>query len=91
MKKYTKLMGILLALVMLVALMPMTALADEPSPTPTPGGSGVAELMFRLYYADYLPDASVAILAAMLWRAIFYYPFLIMGTVVLPRWIGKRL
>lgn len=27
MKKYTKLMGILLALVMLVALMPMTALA----------------------------------------------------------------
>lgn len=59
--------------------------------SPTPGGSGVAELMFRLYYADYLPDASVAILAAMLWRAIFYYPFLIMGTVVLPKWIGKRL
>ena len=29
MKKYTKLMGILLALVMLVALMPMTALADS--------------------------------------------------------------
>ena len=29
MKKYTKLMGILLALVMLVALMPMTALADN--------------------------------------------------------------
>lgn len=40
MKKYTKLMGILLALVMLVALIPMTALADEPSPTPTPDGSG---------------------------------------------------
>lgn len=40
MKKYTKLMGILLALVMLIALMPMTALADEPSPTPTPDGSG---------------------------------------------------
>lgn len=57
--------------------------------SPTPGGSGVAELMFRLYYADYLPDASVAILAAMLWRAIFYYPFLVMGTIVLPRWIGK--
>ena len=29
MKKYTKLMGILLALVMLVALIPMTALADN--------------------------------------------------------------
>ena len=59
--------------------------------SPTPGGSGVAELMFRLYYADYLPDASVAILAAMLWRAIFYYPFLVMGTIVLPKWIGRKL
>lgn len=58
--------------------------------SPTPGGSGVAELMFRLYYADFLPDASVAILAAMLWRAIFYYPFLVMGTIVLPKWIGQK-
>lgn len=44
MKKYTKLMGILLALVMLVALMPMTALADEPSSTPAPDGSGTVVL-----------------------------------------------
>ena len=35
MKKYTKLMGILLALVMLIALVPMTALADTPTPRPT--------------------------------------------------------
>ena len=58
--------------------------------SPTPGGSGVAELMFRLYYSDYLPEASVAILAAMLWRAIFYYPFLVMGVIVLPKWIGRN-
>ncbi len=57
--------------------------------SPTPGGSGLAELMFRLYYSDFLPDASVAILAAMLWRFIFYYPFLIMGALALPKWIGK--
>ena len=57
--------------------------------SPTPGGSGVAELMFRLYYSDFLPDASLAILAAMLWRMVFYYPFLVMGTLVLPKWIGK--
>ena len=50
----------------------------------------VAKWMFRLYYADFLPDASVAILAAMLWRAIFYYPFLVMGTLVLPKWIAKK-
>lgn len=58
--------------------------------SPTPGGSGVAELMFRLYYSDYLPDASIAILAAMLWRMVFYYPFLVMGALALPKWIGKN-
>ena len=57
--------------------------------SPTPGGSGVAELMFRLYYSDFLPDASLAILAAMLWRLIFYYPFLVLGTLVLPKWMKK--
>ena len=36
MKKYTKLMGILLALVMLVALMPMTALAVDQTYPPNP-------------------------------------------------------
>ena len=44
MKKYTKLMGILLALVMLVALMPMTALADNTPPDPAPDGSGTVVL-----------------------------------------------
>lgn len=34
MKKYTKLMGILLALVMLIALVPMTAMADTPTYPP---------------------------------------------------------
>ncbi len=58
--------------------------------SPTPGGSGVAELMFRLYYSDFLPDASVVILAAMLWRAIFYYPFLIMGAIALPKWLENK-
>lgn len=58
--------------------------------SPTPGGSGVAELMFRMYYSDFLSDSSVAILAALLWRAVFYYPFLIMGTLVLPAFIRKK-
>lgn len=58
--------------------------------TPTPGGSGVAELMFRIYYSDFLPDTSLAILAAMLWRMVSYYPYLVMGAVALPKWIKKE-
>lgn len=44
MKKYTKLMGILLALVMLIALVPMTAMADKTPPDPAPDGSGTVVL-----------------------------------------------
>ncbi len=58
--------------------------------SPTPGGSGVAEIMFKIYYSDFMPEASLAILAAMIWRMISYYPYLIMGVVVLPKWIKRN-
>lgn len=45
MKKYTKFMGILLALVMLVALMPMTALADIPTYPPNTDAPGNMDLV----------------------------------------------
>lgn len=58
MKKYTKLMGILLALVMLVALMPMTALADDPGhepssdPSTTPTDNVSVVVIKRAYGLD---------------------------------------
>lgn len=54
MKKYTKLMGILLALVMLVALMPMTALADDPTYPPNTDAPGNMTLVIikRAYGLD---------------------------------------
>lgn len=54
MKKYTKLMGILLALVMLVALMPMTALADIPTYPPNTDAPGTMTLVIikRVYGLD---------------------------------------
>ena len=45
MKKYTKLMGILLALVMLVALIPMMALADTPTYPPNTDAPGTMNLV----------------------------------------------
>ena len=56
MKKYTKLMGILLALVMLAALMPMTALADNggeigPPNTDAPGNMTLV-IIKRAYGLD---------------------------------------
>ena len=54
MKKYTKLMGILLALVMLIALVPMTALADTPTYPPNTDAPGTMTLVIikRVYGLD---------------------------------------
>lgn len=54
MKKYTKFMGILLALVMLIALVPMTALADTPIYPPNTDAPGTMNLVIikRVYGLD---------------------------------------
>lgn len=54
MKKYTKLMGILLALVMLIALVPMTAMADDPTYPPNTDAPGNMTLVIikRVYGLD---------------------------------------
>jgi uncharacterized protein (TIRG00374 family) len=67
--------------------------------SPTPGASGVSEFVFTRYLGDLIPvDAavlgSVSVLLALLWRMISYYPYLIIGTIILPKWLkvsfGKR-
>jgi uncharacterized protein (TIRG00374 family) len=55
--------------------------------SPTPGGSGFAEFVFSKYLGEFLPGAGVAVAMAMLWRLVSYYPYLFVGTVLVPRWI----
>ncbi|MCI1647558.1 MAG: flippase-like domain-containing protein [Bacteroides sp.] len=57
--------------------------------SPTPGGSGVAEYMFRTYYGDFFAVSGVALLVAFLWRIVTYYPYLIIGAIILPKWVGN--
>lgn len=54
--------------------------------SPTPGGSGVAELIFSSFYSDYVAQ-NVAILGSLVWRAITYYPYLFLGIIIIPNWI----
>lgn len=63
--------------------------------SPTPGGSGFSEFIFTRYLVDFIPvesavAASVVVVIALLWRLISYYPYLIIGTIILPSWIKKR-
>lgn len=57
--------------------------------TPTPGGSGMAEYLFSNLLIDFIHNGALALSLAFLWRLISYYPYLIIGSIVLPRWMSK--
>lgn len=57
--------------------------------SPTPGGSGVAEFMFKDFLGEFIPLGLAASLS-LLWRLISYYPYLFIGAIILPRWIKSH-
>lgn len=56
--------------------------------SPTPGGAGVAEFVFDGFLKDFTPYG-FAIVLAILWRLISYYPYLIIGGLILPKWLKR--
>lgn len=56
--------------------------------SPTPGSSGVAELAFSGFLKEFIPLGLAGALA-ILWRLISYYPYLFIGSIILPRWLRK--
>ena len=58
--------------------------------SPTPGASGLAEIVFEGFLADFLP-VGLAIVIAFVWRLITYYTYLLGGILVIPNWIRKVL
>ncbi|PKP10852.1 MAG: TIGR00374 family protein [Bacteroidetes bacterium HGW-Bacteroidetes-4] len=58
--------------------------------TPTPGGSGLSEYIFSEYLGDFLPFAGIAAIMALLWRLFTYYPYLIIGAFLFPRWLKMK-
>ncbi len=62
---------------------------------PTPGGSGGAEWVFTKYLGDLIPlvpelKKPIAVVLAFIWRLISYYPYLLIGTIIFPRWIRMK-
>lgn len=63
--------------------------------SPTPGGSGFAEIIMGKYISDTIPadpghSLSLALAIAIIWRIISYYPYLIIGASIIPGWIQKK-
>ncbi len=57
--------------------------------SPTPGGSGISEYMFQVYYADFFTVSGMALVVAFVWRIITYYMYLIIGVCIIPGWLKK--
>ncbi|MEQ6119888.1 lysylphosphatidylglycerol synthase transmembrane domain-containing protein [Reichenbachiella sp. MALMAid0571] len=55
--------------------------------SPTPGSSGTAEYFFIPFFEQYL--GSYTFISAIFWRLLTYYPYLLLGAIVLPKWIKK--
>jgi len=57
--------------------------------SPTPGGSGFAEYIFKEFLGTFIPvGAGVAM--ALIWRMVSYYPYLFIGAFVIPKWIKSK-
>jgi uncharacterized membrane protein YbhN (UPF0104 family) len=56
--------------------------------SPTPGSAGIAELGFSWLLGDLVPPGT-ALSLAILWRLITYYPHLVLGLLIMGRWVRR--
>lgn len=57
--------------------------------SPTPGGSGFAEYVFKGFLASFIPMGT-GVAMAFFWRLISYYPYLFIGAFVIPKWVKRH-
>ena len=58
--------------------------------SPTPGGVGLAEIVFGGFLYDFVPEG-ISLVIAFLWRFLTYYAYLIAGAIIIPNWLRKIL
>ncbi len=56
----------------------------------TPGASGLAEFSFSGIFCQFLPSGAEPVVLV-IWRLLSYYFYLILGIIVLPRWLKRVL
>ncbi|EJF10662.1 flippase-like domain-containing protein [Pontibacter sp. FD36] len=53
----------------------------------TPGGAGIVEMAFPSFFGLFLGRFSNIVVV--LYRLITYYPYLVLGSIFLPKWVAK--
>ncbi|MCB9233031.1 MAG: flippase-like domain-containing protein [Bacteroidia bacterium] len=56
----------------------------------SPGGAGIAEFIFGKFLGEFIENKGMIDPIGLLWRLYGYYPFLIAGAILLPRWIRDK-
>ncbi|HMN88563.1 MAG TPA: lysylphosphatidylglycerol synthase transmembrane domain-containing protein [Saprospiraceae bacterium] len=59
--------------------------------SPTPGGTGIIELLFGGFLSDYIVSPTLATVVSLFWRLLTYYFYLLAGVIIIPNWIRKIL
>ena len=57
--------------------------------SPTPGGSGVAEYAFTSLMSGFGSSLILIAFIALVWRMLSYFPYLVIGSLLLPSWLKK--
>ena len=57
--------------------------------SPTPGGSGLAELSFTAFLSDLTPSGLIAAII-LIWRFLTYYIYLFIGILLLQYWVSEK-
>jgi hypothetical protein len=55
--------------------------------SPAPGNAGTAEFVFPAFFGDQFGELTFAV--SMVWRFVTYYPYLLIGAVLLPFWLRR--
>ena len=58
--------------------------------SPTPGASGIAEWGFTKLLGSFASSALLISSLAILWRLISYFPYLFIGSLLMPRWLKRK-
>lgn len=56
--------------------------------SPTPGSTGVAEILLPMFLGD-LTGLGYLAMVAVIWRGVTYFPYLFAGALVLPGWLAR--
>ena len=56
--------------------------------SPSPGNAGTAEFIFPVFFESDMQRFTF--ITALIWRLMSYYPYLIIGALLIPKWLSRK-